>query len=219
VKGMRTVLGIWMAVACLVVWAPRGAALAEQGAYRDRLDEHFTRARADLTVGRHRAARKELGRAARQLEKKVYPASGEVKQALVKQAVALKSLSAEVDRGHVTDPREIDVSAARAHAALAKYHQMRAEQRWSDEESRDAGRELGAAAHHLERGAVWLGHGSDTLVRTATRDAGVLSGQLVEGRYVPEQVDDGIQAVGREIDRLGWRPEPRQGRQAPARPR
>jgi hypothetical protein len=217
VKLMRSVLGIWMAVACFVVWAPRGAALARE-AYPDRLDAHFTRARADLTAGRHRAARKELGRAARQLEKKVHPASGEVKHALVKNAVALKSLSAEVDRGHVTDPEEIDASAARAHAALAKYHQMRAEERWSDEKARDAGRELGAAAHHLERGAAWLGHGTDSLVRTATRDAGVLSGQLVEGRYVPEQVDDGIQAIGREIDRLGWRPEPRQGRRAPARP-
>jgi hypothetical protein len=214
---MRPVLGIWMAVACLVAWAPRGAALAQQGAYTDRLDEHFTRASADLTAGRHRAARKELGRAARQLEKKVYPASGELKHALVKQVLALRSLSAEVDRGYVTDPREIGASAARAHAALAKYHQVRAEERWLDEKSRDAGRELGAAAHHLERGAAWLGHGSDTLVLTTTRDAGVLSEQLVEGRYVPEQVDDGIQAVGREIDRLGWQPEPRQGRRAPAR--
>ena len=206
-----------MAVACFVVWASRGAALAEEVVYPDRLDEHFTRARADLTAGRHRDARKELGRAARQLEKKVYPASGEVKQALVKHVLALKSLSAEVDRGLVTDTREIDLSAALAHTTLAKYHQVRAEERWSDEKSRDAGRELDAAAHHLERGAAWLGHGSDTLVRTATRDAEVLSGQLVEGRYAPEQVDDGIQAVGREIDRVGWRPEPRQGRQAPAR--
>jgi hypothetical protein len=215
---MRSVLGIWMAVACFVVWAPPGAALAQAGAYPDRLDEHFARARVDLTAGRHRAARKELGRAARQLEKKVYPAGGELKHALVKQVLALKSLSAEVDRGYVTDPGEIDASAARAHAALAKYHQMRAEERWLDEKSRDAGRELGAAAHHLQRGAAWLGHGSDPLVRTATRDAGVLSGQLVEGRYVPEQVDDGIQAIGNEIDRLGWRPEPRQGRRPPARP-
>jgi hypothetical protein len=216
---MRPVLGIWMAVACLVAWAPRGAALAQE-AQPDRLDEHFTRARADLTAGKQRAARKELGKAARQLEKRVQPANGEVKQALVKNANALKSLSAEVDRGHVRDPQAIDASAGRAHAALAKFHQMRAEERWSREKSRDAGRDLRAAAHHLERGAAWLGRGSDTFVQTTSRDAAALSGQMVEGAgYAPEQVDEGIRAVGREIDRLGWRVEPRQGRPGSTRSR
>jgi hypothetical protein len=214
---MRSVFAIGLAVACFVVSSPEEAAQAQQGAKSDSLDAHLARARAQLTAGKHRAARKELGLAAWELEKKVQPATGEVERALVKQALALKSLSAEVDRGHVTDPREIDVAAARAHAAMAKYHQIRAEQRWYDEEAKHAGRELNAAAHHLERGAVWAGHGSDALVLTATRDAGMLSSQLVAGRYVPEQVDVGIQAIGREIDRLGWRPDPRQGRQA--RPR
>lgn len=217
-KLMRPVLGIWMAVACFVAWAPPRAAWAEKAAYTDRLDEHFTRARADLAAGKQRAARKELGKAARQLDKRVHPASGEVKQALVKNAVALKSLSAEVDRGHVRDPQMIDASAGRAHAALAKFHQMRAEERWSKEKSRDAGRELRAAAHHLERGAAWLGRGWDTFAQTTSRDAVALSGQMVEGAgYAPEQVDDGIQAVGREIDRLGWKVEPRQGHQGSTR--
>jgi hypothetical protein len=214
---MRSVLGIWLAVACFVVSAPADAAQAQQRAYGDRLDAHLARARAHFSAGRHRAARQELGLAARELEKKVYPAGEEVKHALVKHALALKSLSAEVDRGHVADPREIDVAAARAHAAMAKYHQERAEQRWYQAKAKDAGRELQAAAHHLERGATWVGYGSDALVLTTTRDAGILSSELVAGRYSPEQVDGGIQAVGREIDRLGWRPpEPRQGR---ARPR
>jgi hypothetical protein len=218
VKLMRSVLGIWMAVACFVAWAPNGAALAQDAAPPDRLDEHFTRARANLTAGKQKAARKELGKAARILEKRVQPADGEVEHALVKNANALKSLSAEVDRGHVRDPQAIDASAGRAHAALAKFHQLRAEQRWSNEKSRDAGRDLRAAAHHLERGAAWLGRSADTFVRTTSRDADALSGRMVEGAgYAPEQVDEGIQAVGREIDRLGWRVEPRQGRQGSAR--
>lgn len=214
---MRAVPGIWMAVACFLVWAPGGAALAQQATYPDRIDRHLNQAKADLSVGKHREARRELSRAARQLEKRVHPAEGEVKQALVKNAVALKSLSAEVDRGHVRDPLIIDEAAGRAHTALAKFHQVRAEELWSKEKARDAGRELRAAAHHLQRGAVWLGQGTDNAIRTASGDARALSGQLEGAGYAPEQVDDGIQAVGREIDRLGWKVEPRQGHQGSTR--
>jgi hypothetical protein len=217
VKVMRPVLGIWMAVTCFVALAPRGAALAQEAAYPDRVDRHFNQAKADLSAGKHRDARRELSRAARQLEKRVHPAEGEVKQALIKNAVGLKSLSAEVDRGHVRDPLIIDEAAGRAHTALAKFHQVRADELWSKEKARDAGRELRAAAHHLQRGAVWLGHETDNAVRTASRDARTLSGQLEGAGYAPEQVDAGIQAVGREIDRLGWRVEPRQGHQGSTR--
>jgi hypothetical protein len=213
---MRPVVGIWVAVVCFGAWA--GVAAAEVDS--DSLDGHLREAKADLRAGWRKAAGKQLVWAARPLEKKVYPASGEVKQALVKNAVALKSLAAEVEKGYVSDPQAIDASAGRAHAVLAKFHQVRAELYLSKEKARNAGRELRAAAHHLERGAVWLGRGSDTDVLTATSEAVVLSDQLVEAGYAPEDdVDNVLEAVGREIDRLGWDVESRQARRAPARHR
>jgi hypothetical protein len=102
-------------------------------------------------------------------------------------------------------------------ATLAKYHQVRAEERWSDEKSRDAGRELGAAAHHLERGAAWLGHGSDPLVRTAhSRRRGAVW-TAVEGRYSRSRSTTGSRRSGaRSIDSAGDRRLARGARPPPA---
>lgn len=211
---MRNALGIWMAVGCFATWAASSVAVAQAAeAPPDRLEEHFTQAKAELTAGRPREAAVHLVDASRVLQRRVFEATDEVERALVKNTNALKSLAADVLRGHITEPRALDEAAGRAHAALAKFHQVRAQETWAKDDAKHTARELRAATHHLERGAAWLGQSAESTVRVATADATALSAKLdVRAGYLPAEIDRGIQAIGREIDRLGWQvEEPRQG--------
>lgn len=202
---MRNALAIWMAVGCFAAWAAGRVAVGQPAeAPPDKLEEHFTQAKADLTAGRHREAAVHLVDASRVLQRRVFEATGEVERALVKNTNALKSLAADVLRGHITEPRALDEAAGRAHAALAKFHQVRAERDSAKDDAKQTARELRAATHHLERAAAWLGQSAESTVRVATADANALSAKLtVRAGYLPAEVDRGIQAIGHEIDPPG----------------
>jgi len=89
-----------------------------------------------------------------------------------------------------------------ANHALALSHWARAARAWAKKQTREAGRELKAAARHAEHAATWLG-GKVPGVRAAAEAAAVGDKLETGGACTRDEIKNACIAVKKAIDAVG----------------
>jgi hypothetical protein len=116
----------------------------------------------------------------------------------------LETLAADTEKGTVKDIKGADNKFGRADLALAQSHQIKAKEYWAKKETVRTGDEMNAGALFLEQSAHWTASEAKSGVSTVVGDTRMLAAKLTEGsKYAVEQVDKGIDDLGKAVSDLG----------------
>jgi hypothetical protein len=192
--------------------APEGYILVEEDVtliLLDEVDEHLQKGRESFLKKELKAAAQEIREAAAFLRLEAGRATADGKKGLLAAAHDLGKLADGVERGTVTAVKDLDAVFARAHHALGRHHYLKAAAAWGKKAAQKTGRDLRAAATHLEHAAAWVAKKGEAGVVEAVKGARLVAGKLVEGAgWVPAEVGKGLEAIGKEIEKLGKAIEP-----------
>ncbi|MGE5304309.1 MAG: hypothetical protein ACM3TN_13435 [Alphaproteobacteria bacterium] len=175
----------------------------------DETEKHFRNARESFLKKDARAAAAEIRKGAVLLELEAGHAKGKVKEALAASSHELQKLAQGVENGTVTSTQDLRRAFARADRALAEQHYQSAAESWSKKEIKKAGRELKAAANHVELAVAWADHRLDSTTAAVIKDARAVAAKLSEkAGWTKDEVVKGMHGVGNEIEKLGKQIEP-----------
>ncbi len=175
----------------------------------DQAERHFKKAHEYFLEKNWEAAAAEIRKAAALLKQKAAVAASEGRKDLTASARGLEELADRVRKGAVNSVQELDDAFARAHYALARYHNLNAAESWARKATGNAGRELKAAAADLKRGLAWAGHKAETGTETAMKNARRLGEELIKGAHQASgTVGRTIQNLGTEIEKFGGKSGP-----------
>jgi hypothetical protein len=167
-------------------------------------EEHFRNARESFLEKNVKAAAAGIRKGAALLKIEASHATGEAKEALTASVGQLERLAQGVEKGTVSSTQELRRAFARADEALANEHFQKATESWSKKEIKKAGHELNAAANDVELASAWAGHKLDATTTAAIKDARAVAAKLTEGAgWTTGEVSKGLDAVGKEIEKLG----------------
>ena len=126
------------------------------------------------------------------------------KLALDRSIRELEAVADSLERGAVSSIDELKAAFARSQHALAYHYQQRAAQSQLQQNFKQLGQNLQAAADNVAYGLSWVGEGVQTKSRdviVASRDLG---GSLIRGAKTDaQQIDAQAKALGQEIKRFG----------------
>jgi len=167
-------------------------------------DEHLERARSALAAHEASRAAAEVAAAAAFVRVEAGTEQGVDKADLTEAGRDLDRTAAEIRRGKIRTPRELNQALRRTDAALARHHLARAQRAWDHKEVAKAGRALRGAARYTERLAKDGGHDVDRGTTVAIHDARRVGGAMIQGAgWTAGEVGKGFDALKRAIDRLG----------------
>ena len=116
----------------------------------------------------------------------------------------LRRLAERVEKGSVKSVKELNRALARGSHGLAKYHYLKATESWAKKETAKAGQELDAASTYLASGVKQAEGKVKRGVEKVIEDTHLLAEKLKQGTgWVDTEAEKGIQALGKEIDKLG----------------
>jgi hypothetical protein len=145
----------------------------------------------------------ELLAAASGLKKAAEDAPTEARQDMLDAASGLESIERDARSGTATSIESLDHHLARANAALAHYHQLRATDAWVARNGRAAGRELVRAVDQWEMGSRRMGRDLTGDAEAFSDRARSVGEKLANGTRLSEnEVGQVLKGVGREIDKL-----------------
>jgi len=178
--------------------------------YVDEPDLHFQNAHQSFLAKNYNKAAEEIRKGAAFVKLEARRSSGDVKYSLNSSAQELGKLAVDTKKGTVKSVQEGDGAFARADRALAQSHQVKAKESWAKKETVKTGHEMKAGARLLEQSAAWAGSEANAGVSAVVTDTRTLAGKLADGSgYAAEEVDKGINHLGKEISDLGHKALPR----------
>ncbi len=168
------------------------------------VEKQFHKARENHLKKDYRNSAAEIRQAAAFLEKEAEQATGEAKQALIASARELGQLADLERKGAVNSAQELEHAFARADHALARYYQAKASESWGKKAVSEAGRNLRAAAVHLEKALGRADYQRAAEDRATIKAAKEIGEKMQRGAgWVDTEVRKGIEALGKEIDETG----------------
>jgi hypothetical protein len=168
------------------------------------VEKQFHKARENFLKKDYQNAAAEIRQAAAFLKKEAEQTTGEGKQALIASVQELDQLADRERKGAVNSAQELEHAFARANHALAKYYQGKASESWARRAVSEAGRDLGAAAVHLEEALGWADYQWEAENRETINAAKDIGKKMQQGvGWVDTEVRKGIEAMGKEIDEAG----------------
>jgi len=154
--------------------------------------------------GNHGFAAGRIREGVKRLRQEAHHATANGKVALDRSIRELEHLADSLESGAVSSIDEVKAAFGRAQHALAYHYQQRAAQAQSQQNFKQVGQDLQAAADNVAYGLTWVGEGVQTKshdVVVATRDLG---GSLIRGAQADvQQIDAQAKALGQEIKRFG----------------
>jgi hypothetical protein len=158
----------------------------------------FDAARAALETSRYAAAEAALTEAATFFRTEARTAHTDAREPLERIAVELDALAKNVALGEVRTPTVLDRTFARAHAAEASLHLLRAHAAMVRRANVHAGEELLITVDHIERAAQDARLQADSSIQAAIAGTRSLAIEMVKGM---EAVPDEATRVTDEIER------------------
>jgi serine protease Do len=201
----------WIAIVTMTLFISVVLAVSSQGQIQAKtpvqqtdLDQHFQKAHESFLKKDFREAASEIRKGEALFKQKVTQAKGEGKQVLADSVQKLDKLADQVQKGAVPSVQELDHAFAQAYYALANYFRLKALDAWAKRETSEMGRDLEAAALHLERSLNWTGHRIGDESAVALQEVRRL-GERMEKRaeLTASEVNKGIDAIGKEIEKAG----------------
>ncbi|MEJ2170875.1 MAG: Do family serine endopeptidase, partial [Desulfobacterales bacterium] len=172
----------------------------ESPAYVDQLDQHFKNAQNDLSRNNNAGAATELQKAAAFLEAEENQSAGEAKTGLDASAQQLKALAGQVEAGTIVPQAKIRQVFAEAHHALAKKYQQKAADSQPQVKAPDLGKDIDAAAEHLEKAWDWSGRHLEAAAKAVIDRSKQLGAEIESGTV--SAIDDAtsnIEDLGHQI--------------------
>jgi len=192
--------------------APEGYVVVEEDVLvvlNDAPGEYFHKAKQSFLKKDYKATAEEIRKGAAFLKLQAARATTGGKALLTASADELDKLANNVEQGTVTSAKTLDDAFARAHYALAKHHYLKAMEYKAKGAATKFGHALKASAIHLERGFAWSGHEMEAATAATVKDAGLVSGKLIEGGgRVGKEAGEAVDKIGVEIEKLGKKLEP-----------
>jgi hypothetical protein len=178
----------------------------------DEPDRHIGQAREAFLMTDAKTAARELRKAAVHLRIAANHAAERVKKNLVYSEHEFERLARRIEQGTLHSVDEFDLATARALHAMADYQYFKAAEAWRKREARLSGQYLRSATDNLER----IASKTDARMRATTaevaRESRQISAKLMDGsKVVADDVAEGIERVGREIEHVGARFSPVSG--------
>jgi len=128
-------------------------------------------------------------------------ASGAPRDALNKTMANLAALAMQLEDKQPLKVSELETAFGQAHQALANYHHSRAAETTDQVE---AGYELQAAAHHLERALLRTGHSIEGEQATFINALNTIANDMTAGKNLnAKQVSQTLERLGQELEDLG----------------
>jgi len=208
-KKIVFVIGVWA-----IIWVPAAEAsqsqeqspgvVSEAKAIATGLDKDFQKARESFLKKDLKDSAAVIRKGAAYFNSLEGQAQEKGKQTFLTSQKELRNLADRVEKGAVRSVTEIDRTFARASHALARYHYQMAKESWAMKETAKTGQELEAAGTHLE-GAVKQARGkAESSAGPVIQETRLLAGKLLQGAgWVNAEVENGIKALGVEIDKVG----------------
>jgi hypothetical protein len=151
-----------------------------------------------------KAAAASLRKAATQLREASREAAAASKQSLNASADELESLGRRIETRMVHSVEELDRPFARAYHAVAEHHFLTGQRLWRNQEHRQAGWRIRAAADNLERAAATTNLRLNTAGQTVIKDSRALAGKMVRGTgYAVDEVGKTFEALGQQVETVG----------------
>ena len=118
----------------------------------------------------------------------------------------MDQLADKVERKGLGSEKELNDVFARAEHSLAENYEARASESWARKDISQAGRDLRAAATHLESALTWAGQRIDERSGKTIRDARNVAGKMEKGIAVAEsQASNAFETIRKEIDAAAHR--------------
>ena len=168
------------------------------------VEKAFQDARENFLRKEYQKAAVEIDRGAAFLDKEAELATEARKKALIASARELDQLADRERKGAVHSVQELEQAFARAEHTLAGYYHSKALESWYGKAVPDAGRNLKAAAVHLENALNWAGQRLEAGGVQAIREGKEIGEKMEKGGgWVDSEVRKGIEDIGKEIDETG----------------
>lgn len=179
--------------------------------YVEEPEKHFSQANENYLHGKMKLAAQDLREGAVYLKNEAVRAKGDSKYALNSSINELELLAGELDNNVKITETDLRLAIARAHHALAMEYKIAATESWAKKETEKAGKELNAAAYHLERASAWSKQEAKSGTTTMYQDYHLLAGKLIEGKgYAADEVEKTLKQMDAEIEKIGKEIEARQ---------
>jgi hypothetical protein len=170
--------------------------------FADKPEEYFEETVSDLDAVGPKAAAHDLRTAAAYLKIEAGRSRGASGKALRASIDELEDAAGRVGGGVTIPSDEMNRVFARAHWALAQHHFARASALAARDKIK-AGKELDAAATHVEHGMGWLDPEPDETRTAALQGVRETAGEMTEGKLIkPEAVSKAMTVLEKEIEDL-----------------
>ena len=172
------------------------------------VEKPFHDAREKFLKKEYQNAAAEIRRSAAFLDEEAKLATDARKKALIASARELDQLADREGKGAVHSVQELERAFARAEHALAGYYHSKALESWYGKAVPDAGRNLKAAAVHLENALNWAGQRLEAGGVQAIRQGKEIGEKMENGAgWVDSEVRKAIEGMKKEIDEGGHKIE------------
>lgn len=172
--------------------------------FADEPQHHYTRALGSFLKRDWKAAADEIRKGADFVKAKGARASADTKQGLIASAQAMENVADDIESGAIRSVKELKAVFAGAEHAVAKQHYLKAVKAWGENNAKEAGIELHAAAASLENAFVWDDQELQAGMVKAMDETRRLAGKMqADVGWAKEGVGKAIEYVGKEIEKLG----------------
>jgi len=186
---------------------PDGYVLVEEDViitFADEPKQNFRSAVAEFLNRELRASATEIRKASAYLKLEAGRAADDAKKALLDSVQELDKLADAVQKGAVTDLKEMQNVFARAEHALARHHYLKAVELRAKNDAQKTGRELQAAADYVDSGQVWLTQKMHEGVADTVNEARRVAAKMVYGTgAAADEVGKAFEGLGKELDKFG----------------
>jgi serine protease Do len=203
-KKWIAIVAVTLSISVVLAISSQGQIQAKAPIQQTELDKHFQQARESFLKKDFSDAASEIRKGEAFIKEKAVQAKSEGKQVLTGSAQKLDELADQVQKRAVRSVQELDKAFAQAYYALANYYRLNALDSWAKRETSEMGRNLEAAALHLERSLNWTGHRIGDESTAAFEEVKRLGEKMEKGAEgAASEVNKEMETIGKEIEKAG----------------
>jgi len=171
----------------------------------DEVEKHLQAAQKLFLQGEMKAAAAEIRKSASALKPKIELVPEET-EALQKTIDDLENLANSVEQGTFKKVDQLKNAFSATELRLAEFYRKIAIKAWAEKNYKRAGEALKYSTNYLKRAADWSGEKIETGFTLVINNARQLGKNLLQGAgFISDEVKDGLDNVGKEIDKLNNR--------------
>ena len=180
-------------------------AVVDSTLMQDEVENHLHAAQNLFLQGKMKAAAAEIRKSASALKPKIQLVPEET-EVLQKSIDDLENIANSVEQGTLKQVDQLKNAFSAIELRLAEFYRKIAVKAWAEKNYKRAGEALKYSTNYLKKAADWSGEKIETNFTLVMNKARQLGKKLLQGAgFVSDEVKDGLDNVGKEIDKLNNR--------------